>query len=244
MFGINPIASLRQRLNTVLATLVISALCCLSGALMTFVFSPAQAFQALRLSRLPVMDAGTIEAAAPGDTLLFTGTLTGNAPPEHDFDFLAYSVEEWTVTVPRDNESKPYGRWETVETVVPALTVELDGQAISIHQAAKVRLSGVLHEKIVKSTDSIQALYEGELLPSGTRRYRGFLNGDLMTVLGKKASDGGVIPEQLFAGDRIAFEESQRQAAQGLFFAGLCAMAMAPIVLIGGLLYAIFGRQR
>lgn len=248
MFGINLISSLHRRLKTVLAALGISLFCCLSGALMTFVLSPAQAFQAFRISQLPLMDAQDIQSAAPGDTLLFTATLTDNAPLQGEIDLVAYSVEEWRVTLPsnsgRGSDSpKPSGRWEMVETVVPELTVERDRQMVSLHRAKGVRLSGALHEKVIKSDNPLQAMDRNELLPAGTRRYRGLANGDLVTVLGKKASDGGVIPDHLFAGDRVAFEESQRQAAQGLFSAGLCAMAMAPLVLLGGLLFAIFRRK-
>lgn len=245
MFSVNPISLLRQRLNTVLLALLFSILCCMSGALMSFVFSPAQAFQAMRISRLPQMDAQVIQTTAPGETLLFTATLAENAPVENRLDFVAYSVEEWRVTVPEDGrtDSEPYGQWQFGETVVPALTVHLEGQTFSLHRAEGVQLSGALHEKVVRSDAALQAPDNGELLPDGTRRYRGLMNGDLVTVLGKKAGDGGVIPEHLFAGDRVAFEESQWQAAQGLFTAGLCTMAMAPFVLIGGLLYALLRRK-
>ncbi len=83
-------------------------------------------------------------------------------------------------------------------------------------------------------------MYEGERLPDGTRRYQGFFDGDLVTVLGKKSANGGVLPEHIFGGDRLQFEESQRQAASGLFMAGLCMMAFAPLLLIGGLLWALW----
>jgi len=83
-------------------------------------------------------------------------------------------------------------------------------------------------------------VYEGERLPDGTRRYRGLYDGDRVTVLGRKSADGGVLPEHLFGGDRPQFEESQRQAASGLFMAGLCMMAFAPLLPIGGLLWALW----
>ncbi len=248
MFGINLASFLRRRINTVLATLGFSLFCCLSGALMTFVFSPAQALEALRISRLPQMNAQTIQAAAPGETLLFTATLTDNVPPQEGVDMVACIVEEWQVTVPSEggrggDVPQPSGHWETVETVAPELTVELGGQRIALHRTTRVRLSGALHETIIESDAPLRASDGENLLPAGTRRYRGLRDGDLVTVLGKKASDGGVIPEHLFAGDRVAFEESQREAAQGLFSAGLCAMAMAPLVLLGGLLFALFRRK-
>lgn len=241
MFGMDLISSLRQRLSTVLIALGISALCCLSGALMTFVFSPAQALQAIHISRLPLMDALDIQSAAPGDTLLLTATLRDNVPPQGKVDLVAYSIEEWRVTQPDDSgrgsqDAKPFGRWQMVETVVPELTMELDGQRVSLHRFAEVRLSGALHEEMVQSNHPLQAMDGDELFPNGTRRYRGLRNGDWVTVLGKKASDDGVNPEQLF-------EKSQWQADQGLFSAGVCTMALSPLLAIGGLLLAVFRRK-
>lgn len=248
MFGINLQSSLRQRINTILIALGFSLLCCLSGALMTFVLSPAQALEALRVSQLPQMNAQDVQSAAPGETLLFTATLTDNVPPQDRVNMVAYRVEEWRVTVPSESSRggdapHPSGHWETLETVVPELSAELGGQVISLHRSKGVGLGGALHEKVIKSNSPLQAMDMGEPLPDGTRRYRGLMNGDLVTVLGKKASDGGVIPGQLFAGDRIAFEESLRDAAKGLFSAGLCMIALAPTVLIGGLLFALFKRK-
>lgn len=247
MVGMNLLASLRQRLTGVFAALGFSLLCCVSGALMTFVLGPAQALEAFRVSRLPQMNIQDVQSAAPGETLLFTATLAGNRPSQ-DADMVAYIVEEWQVAVPTDSgrgsdSPQPSGHWETVEAVAPELTVKLGGQVILLHRAAGVQLSGGLHEKMVKSDSALQAMDMDELLPDGTRRYRGLMDGDRVTVLGKKAREDGVIPDHLFAGDRVAFEESLREAAQGLFFAGLCTMALSPLVLLGGLLFALFKRK-
>ncbi len=248
MFSLSLLTSFRQRINTVLAALGFSLFCCLFGALMAFVLSPAQALEAFRVSQLPQMDAQDVQSAAPGETLLFTAALTGNVPPQEGVNMVAYTVQEWRVTVPSDSgrggdAPQPSGHWQAVETVAPELTVELGGQAILLHRTTPVRLSGDLHEKMVKSDSALQAMDMDELLPDGTRRYRGLMDGDRVTVLGKKASDGGVIPNHLFAGDRVAFEESLREAAQGLFFAGLCTMVLSPLVLLGGLWFAFFRRK-
>ena len=71
-----------------------------------------------------------------------------------------------------------------------------------------------------------------------------FIDGDLVTVLGKKASSDGVIPSELYAGDRVAFADSKQDAARGLLIGGLCVIGLAPIVLVGGALIALFGRRR
>jgi hypothetical protein len=80
-------------------------------------------------------------------------------------------------------------------------------------------------------------------LPGGTLRYRGLAAGDLATVLGTRSAGGGIHPEHLFAGDRAAFEADQRLGASALFFSGLCALLLAPVVLIGGLA-ALVTRRR
>jgi len=234
-------SSLRQRIRSVLAIAVISLLCLLCGGLTAFGFAPAQAIQAYRISRMPVTDdVAQVAAAATGEELLFTGVLMDNAPLLDRF--VAYSAEEWKVTIPPDEargSSEPAGHWESAETVIPALTLDLHGQPVSLQETGSARLSGTLHTQVVKGDSSLQAEHEGELLPDGTRRYRGFFDGDLVTVLGRKSADGGVLPEHLFGGDRAQFEESQRQAASGLFMGGLCMMAFAPLLLIGGLLWAL-----
>ena len=235
-------SSLRQRIRSVLAIAALSVLCLLCGGLTAFGFAPAQAVQAYRISRMPVTeDVAQVAAAETGEELLFTGVLRDNAPLLDRF--VAYSAEEWKVTVPSDDtrgSSEPSGHWESAETVIPALTLELDGQPVSLRETGSARLSGSLHVQMVRGDSPLQAEHEGELLPDGTRRYRGFFDGDQVTVLGRKSADGGVLPEHLFGGDRPQFEESQRQAASGLFMAGLCMMAFAPLLLIGGLLWALW----
>jgi len=210
---------------------------------MAFGFAPAKAIEAYRISRLPVTDsADQVAAAQAGEELLFTAVLSDNPARSDRFDFVAYSVEEWKVTVPSDDsdDAEPSGHWETVEHVVPALNVELQGQPVLLQEAQSVRLGGNLHIQIVKGNGPHQAEYEGESLPEGTRRYRGLTDGDLVTIVGKKSTTGGVLPSYVFAGDRVQFEQAQRQEASGLFMAGLCLMGFAPIILLGGLLFRIF----
>jgi len=241
LLGFNFLSSVRQRIRSMLAIVAISLLCLLCGGLTAFGFAPAQAIQAYRISRMPVTEDGAqVAAAEMGEELLFTGVLRDNALLLNRF--VAYAAEEWKVTMPSEDargSSEPSGHWETAETVIPALTLDLNGQPVSLHGTDSAHLSGSLHTQMVKGDGPNQAEYEGELLPDGTRRYRGLFDGDLVTVLGRKSANGGVLPEHLFGGDRLQFVESQRQAASGLFMAGLCMMAFAPLLLIGGLLWAL-----
>jgi hypothetical protein len=246
----NPFEILRRRIGAVFAAFGASLMCCICGALMTFVFAPAQALQAARISGLPrVENAAAVQAVAAGDELLVTGVLTGNPVVFEDAGLVAYSEDEWQVTVPSSSNDdpgssrEPHGSWKSVKTDVPALTLEMNGQPVALQAAGGVTLSGPLHEQLVPG-NGISAKYNGQSLPDGSRRYQGLRNGDQVTVLGKKAAGEGIAPDQLFAGDRAAFEENQRQAAAGLLIFGIVMMVMAPVVLVGGVLGAIFGRGR
>ena len=164
--------------------------------------------------------------------------------------FVTYVRARWQVTpATPDNASdsqdkEPSGKWETVEHVVPDLTLNVDGKRVEILCASGVTMSGPLHEQLVRAYSSQKATYEGEMLAEGSERLRGFYNGDLTTVLGKKASTEGIIPDELFAGDRVAFVQHKKDAARGLFIGGLCMMGIAPLVLLGGVLSALFKRRR
>jgi hypothetical protein len=247
LFGINVIATLRQRIGAVLGAFGASAACCLCGAVTAFVLAPGQAVRAFNVSRLPQMDAAAVEAAAPGDTILITGVLSGNTPQLPNSSLVVYEVEEWKVTVTEggeDSEESRTGRWQKIEIFAPELALDMNGQTVQVRVAELFTLSGSLHEELAPSDSAIVATYEGQPLGDGSRRYKGLVDGDLTTVLGQKAAAGGVLPQHIFGGDRVAFEASQQQAASGLLFSGICAMALSPVVLALGLLGAIFYRRR
>lgn len=236
--------STHHRFNLVLVITALSVFCCFCGGLMAFVIAPGQAIQASRIARMPQMDATTVETAAAGDPLLISGILVGNIPLLNNTDLVAYREDQWLVTVPSDSDADPSGRWQTVRTVVPQLTFTVNDQSLTILSTEEVRWGGPLHEAILVTNSPIRATDEGESLPDGTQRFQGFRNGDVITVWGSKASTGGIIPEQLFLGDRVTFEEDQRNAASALLYSGICIMLLAPVVLGGGLFYAAFGRHR
>jgi hypothetical protein len=249
MSAILNLFTLRRRVNRLLLA-GLGALFFLScGALLAFVLSPKQVLEARRIERLPVLKAEGVAAAVAGDELLVTGRLEDNAIAAPD-GFVAYLRQTWRVTVPTpssstgDRSGKPTGSWKTVERVVPELSLNVDGRAVPILRSDGAGMSGPLHERLAPAFSWRQAEYEGRMLAEGSERVRGFRNGDLVTVLGNKASTGGVIPEEMFMGDRVAFVEHAKSAARGLFVFGLCMLAIAPIVLVGGILSALFGRRR
>ena len=246
-FNINPLAMLRRRLGAVLGAFAFSACCGLTGALLAFVAAPRQALQANHMAHLPPMDAAGVAAAAPGDEILISGVVGSSGPPPQNPALLAYTDEQWQVSVPtpgvNSTAASPSGQWQLVRTVAPELTLALNGQTVTIQAASSADLSGPLHESVVKSNSPLAANDNGQRVPNGSHRYRGLAAGDLTTVWGTKGAGLSVAPKALFLGDRTAFEASQTQSASGLLFSGLCALALAPLVLIGGLVGVVFWRR-
>jgi hypothetical protein len=246
LFGLNPLRAIRERIGAALAITAFSIACCVGGLVMTFVFAPQQAVKTNRISGLPVMNADSVRTATAGNSLLITGVLHGDPQQVGEYDFIAYGGERWDVTVPTgvdDSYSEPHGRWASILPVVPELALDLDEQLVMIHAASHVRLNGALHDTVVPGESALTANDQGEPVSDGTIKYHGLVDGDLATVFGKKAADGGLDPEEIFAGDRAAFEESQRQAVSGFLISGIFMIFMTPVIFFGGLLLAIFKRR-
>jgi hypothetical protein len=248
MFSINNlISNLRGRVTAVIGVVIAAIALCACGAFMTFYLAPTQAMQAFQISKMPQMTAQTVNDVAAGTQLLITGYINGKIPTASLPDYIAYTQQEWDVTVTEDsngNDNTPSGSWTNSQTIVPDLTLDMGGTPISILSNNDATLAGQLHEKIIDSTGSLQADYNGQSLRDGALRYQGFFNGDLTTVYGKKASVDGVIPEELFAGDRVAFEAYQKQLASSYLFMGIAFMICAPIFMVIGTFAAAFGRRK
>jgi hypothetical protein len=233
------------RIRAVIGAVIGAGIILVLGAFLAFVLSPRQASLARKVERMPDMDAVSVSAAQSGADVLITGQLQDNRVLDEG-GFVAYTLQEWEVTPPDtdDDDDEPKGSWKTRERAAPDLKLEVGGQTVEILRTDGVSMSGPLHEDLIYGNGWEEAKYDGEWLPEGSLRIRGFLNGDLVTVWGKKASNGGVIPDELYAGDRVAFAGSKRRAAQGLLIAGLCMMGAAPLVLVISILGAIFGRRQ
>ena len=241
----NILSGVRDRIGGVVAATVVAVLFLACGALFAFVIAPRQAFQAKRIENMPLMDATAVQAAAVGDDLLVTGYLADNAALD-EHGFVAYRLDEWIVTAAdaNDPDDDPEGNWQMLETHIPALTLDVENASVRTLGNDQASLSGPVHEEIVRSESSETAYYANEWLPNSSRRYRGFYNGDLITVMGKKGSTSDVLPEEMFAGDRVAFVEAEHQTAQGLLYGGICMMLCAPLIMVIAGLVILFGRRR
>lgn len=237
-----------NRIGGAVAAIGAAIFMALCGALMAFVLAPQQAIKAANIEKMPQMDAAYVSAAAPGTDILITGYLNGSAPNPQLPKFIAYEAEQWDVSENKNTDGTPQapsGSWEHVETIVPDLTLDMSGTPVNILSANNATLSGSnLHEQLVTKSSAFTADYKGQKLGEGSLRYTGFFSGDLVTVLGKKSSGDGVVPEELFAGDRVAFEQYQKDSAKALLFMGFAAMICSPFVGIGGVVAALMGRGR
>jgi hypothetical protein len=240
----NILTAIRERIKAVIAAVFAAIFFCLCGVIMTFVMAPGQGLKARRIANLPQMDAQSVQNAAIGDDVLVSGILRSDT-----VGWVAFVTDEWQVSEPAESseDSEPSGSWRNSQTAVSDMVIEVNQQDIDILASSSASIRGPLPEELIFPSDEtglLQAEYDGEFIPEGTVRVRGFEGGDLMTVLGTKASTGGIVPDELYFGDRVAFEESEANAARGLLIAGICFMVLAPLIFFGGIFGAVFGRMR
>ncbi|MEA3351871.1 MAG: hypothetical protein U9Q82_14745 [Chloroflexota bacterium] len=237
--------AIRQRFGKLIWAVVGSVFALGCGLLFLLVLAPKQKAEARRLERLPLMDVQFVSDTSAGAEILISGRLQGERLIQSS-DLIAYELDQWEVTQPDsdDGDDQPQGSWEQVELVVPDMQLSLAGGQLSIHRRDGVSLSGPLREEWLYASNSVGAEYEGEWLAEGSRRYLGFYNDDLVTVWGQKASADGVIPDELYAGDRVAFVQKKHDNAKGMLIAGISMLICSPVVLVGGALSALFGRRR
>jgi hypothetical protein len=235
----------RERIGAVIGVGVVSVLFLCMGIGLAFFISPKQAVEWRRVEHLPQLDAGAYEALAAGEEMVITGSLQGNAPLTED-GLVAYIRDQWNVTPPdpSQDEDQPDGDWSRIETAAPALVIAVPGGTVMTASSNSALFQGSIPETTVEGDSDLSATYSGQSLPDGTIRTRGFHDGDLITVHGQKGSTGDIIPERLFYGDRVELVDYMRSGARASFAIGIGMMICAPIVFVGGVLAAVFGRRR
>lgn len=239
--------NLRGRVGAAIAAGGVAVCFLAFGALFAFVLSPQQAVEWRRIEGLPELDAASYAATAANQEAVITGTLSDNA--DLTDGLVAYVQEQWDVepankTDDSTSNDKPEGSWDTIETNVPVLTLAINGGNVKTVAASSVTLDGNMHETAVKQgKGSEKASDNGQELPEGSTRLRGFANGDLVTVVGRKASTGDLAPDRIFGGDRVQLIENIRSSARIMFTVGIGMMICSPIVLVMGVLGALFGRR-
>lgn len=237
--------AIRERIQAVIGLAIGTVLMFVCGGVMAFVISPQQALEWRRIEKLPVLDANGVAAATVGEEIVVTGILAGNDTLT-DEGYVAYELDKWEVDPPSDEDDDYDGSWRSVEQVVPALILDTAGQTVRTTANNNASLMGVnLHESYQDGTGVEQAKdSDGQYWKEGALRWQGFKDGDLVTVVGQKASTGDVAPDRLFAGDKVQLVEHIRAGARAAFIGGIVCMVGAPFVFILGLVGIAFGRRR
>jgi hypothetical protein len=238
------LGALRNRIGGAIAAVFGAIMIFICGAAMAFWLSPQQALEWRRIQDLPVLDASGYYALEPGTQVAMTGVLEDNETLTSD-GLVAFERAEWDVKESTDSDGdKSYsGTWNTVETNFPALTFSSGGGIIKTLPATPTT-GGNLNETIVDGKGSLKASYNNRTLADGAVRTQGFKNGELVTFVGVKQADGSMTAERAFGGSKEDLVANIRAGAQVLFAAGIGMMICSPVVLIGGVLAALFGRGR
>jgi hypothetical protein len=241
----NILGNIRQRVSGVVVGVIVAIGVFICGTLMAFVISPQQALEWRRIDGLPLVDGSGFASAAAETELVVTGRLEGNQPLTED-GLVAYAREQWEVDPPDNSNDDPDGSWTVVEESFPALTLNAGGSPATVTTlpATSVTFGGAMHETIQEGTGTERADYSGRSLPEGSIRTRGYQEGDLITVVGRKSTTGELVPARYYGGDRVQLVEEIRNTARALFAVGVGMMICAPILLVAVVLGSIFGRVR
>ncbi len=241
----NILGNIRQRIGGVIVGVLVAIGIFVCGALMAFVISPQQALEWRRINNLPLVDGSGFASAAAETELVVTGRLEGNQPLTQD-GLVAYAREQWEVDPPDNSNDDPDGSWTLLEESFPALTINAGGSPATVTTlpATSVTFGGALHETIQEGTGTERADYSGRSLPEGSIRTRGYKEGDLITVVGRKATTGDLVPSRYYGGDRTQLVEEIRSSARAMFAIGVGMMICAPILLVVFVVGSLFGRVR
>jgi len=216
-----------------LYALVVSAIvafCFLAfGAALIFYFGPQLAQEAQRIGDLTELDAASFRAIPSDQDVLITGVLEGNRKRTSD-GLVAYARECWDVEY--DSEDGYEGSWETIETVLPELTVSVDGGQVRTVSVESATMGGHRHSQIVEYGDGKQ---KANGIPEGSIRVIGYKNEDQITIVGQKTK-GRLLPDRLHGGDRAHLLQ---ELETGLWFTSICGVGLiliAPAILLSALL--------
>jgi hypothetical protein len=173
------------------------------------VVGPGMDKEAAELEGLP---GGTLESfkrASPNSRVAITATLIDN--PLLEDDLVAYVRQVWSFY--RD---KNWEEWVDPQPNFPSLTVQLDGQTIRVQRSTSLdELGGSLHERVYAAPyDGRCRDYGDQCLSVGSLRFQGLANGDIVTVVGWRTSDGSILPARLYGGSRTELVDKLRRDAE------------------------------
>ncbi len=185
-----------------LAVILVSAFLFVGGYL-TFVVYPENIKEMNHFAEIPWMTFDQFKTVGLNQDSLIQGNLSDNKVVGKNA-LVAYVVQRWDVTY--DDEEDAYeGRWETISSNWPKLTVTIPRGKVRTGSGVPSRLMGSMHEYVTVRKQGPSAEYNDELLPHGSERIRGVKNRDLVTVVGEKFADDGIKAEYFYYGSRESF---------------------------------------
>ncbi len=162
------------------------------------VVAPQEAREWNHVRRLNILDAVGFQATSPEAQVLVTGILDGDLS-DITGELVVYIQQQWTTVY--EAESGSYqSLWGMSKQVVPALTILVQGQQLQTAAVASVEQGGSQHTVVPGNNRS--AGEEG--VSDRPTRLVGFRNGDRVTVVGYKNTDGNLVPTRLYGGTRDA----------------------------------------
>ncbi|MEM7131455.1 MAG: hypothetical protein AAF702_34390 [Chloroflexota bacterium] len=157
-----------------------------------------------------------LESVEIGDDVSFTGVLVDNQSLDAQGGAVAYIEEVLTKRERRyrsngEYKTKTEWRWSVQERNFPPLSVALGGgHTLITADGIFSNLRGNYHETLAPIEGGLFGThpYHGQRLEEGSIRVRSLVNGDTITVVGRKLSGGTIAIRELFVGtqDGLASE--------------------------------------
>ncbi len=180
------------------------------------------------ISSLPSFDWQSLENAAPGTAVIFTGILEENNSDADVGGLIIYIEEIWSVKYNDSEGSEGWeGSWDWQNSFLPDTGVTVSGGKVMITKGQDVVIDQTLHEfKLAVPRDG----REVEGIREGSLRHRGFKAGDEITVVGEKEA-AAIAVVRVFGGNRAALEQHLANQVSGLRITGV-VLGLAGLALI------------
>jgi hypothetical protein len=206
----------------------------LVGGLLAFLVAPSVAGDRAAARSALVVDAAAFESVASGEDVAVNGTLVENLAIEGEAVLL---VREQLQRVRNGDNSR--WEWEHLERTIPGLVIQIPGGiARTTGEVGTLNLLGERHESLESAVEgglSDTTPYLGQRVAAGSVRSFSLYNGDEVTVLGTKTTDGRLAPRIIYGGDPAGLDAELARGTNVFRYVGLGFMGAGFIGILIGL---------